>query len=124
MFSNSHGRYSASHMSTDVRSFWKQGQLFLVQNGHSICKIARACKINFFRTKPWTLHPGCTVLRCVTFWIIYLKFSPGSCRRERGNKRGGATKSAALFTHFLLHKIFPTEFTTTTLLGVPSFARF
>ena len=47
------------------------------------------------------------VLCCVYFWIIYLKIARESRRRERKNARVGATKKAALFTHFLLQKFTP-----------------
>ena len=37
--------------------------------------------------------PNVKVLRCVHFWIIYLKFARENHRRERGNARDGATIS-------------------------------
>ena len=47
------------------------------------------------------------ILRCINFWIIYLKLARESRRRERKNARVGATKKAALFTHFLLQQFTP-----------------
>ena len=50
---------------------------------------------------------SCFTLRCVNFWIIYLKFAPEIRERDWGNKHDGATKIAALFTHVMLNKFTP-----------------